>query len=181
MSCTSFAPYQSLLLAFNIAYVKGEHSILRNDGSVEKSWKGYFICNAAILDPNNAWIEAQSLISSQLDPGISKSQVLFWVSTREGFSPSTTAEISSDNKGGDDDDVQSSSTQISPAVPEEISPAASEDQRAPPVENKKPNAAKPNKDQSSLASCTSHEKCVAQSLKVIRLYSYWQILLALFI
>ena len=62
--------------------------------SVENAWKGYVICNEAIVDPNNAWIEAQSLISSHLDPGLSKSQVLFWVITREGFSPSTTTAVS---------------------------------------------------------------------------------------
>ena len=58
----------------------------------EKAWNGYLICNKAIIDPDNAWVEAQRLVSSQLDAGISKSQVLFWVSTRDGFSVGTTAD-----------------------------------------------------------------------------------------
>ena len=58
----------------------------------EKAWKGYLICNKAIIDPNSAWVEAQGLVSSQLDAGISKSQVLFWVSTRDGFSVGTTVD-----------------------------------------------------------------------------------------
>ena len=51
----------------------------------------------SIIDPNNVWIEAQSLVSIQLDHGPSKSQVLFWVSTREGFPPRTTADLDGDD------------------------------------------------------------------------------------
>ena len=88
-------------MPFLLGYVKGEQSVLKDSkDSVEKAWKGYSICNEAIIDPNNAWIEAQSLVSRQLDPGLSKSQVLFWASTREGFLTGTTADL-------DDDDATS--------------------------------------------------------------------------
>lgn len=77
---------------------------------MDSSWKGYAICHKAILDPNKAWTDAQSLISSQLDPGLSKSQVLYWISTREGFLPSTTAVTSSTAISMDDDDSGSDAT-----------------------------------------------------------------------
>lgn len=70
-------------------YVKVEHSVLRNNDYIEMAWKGYAICNDAITRPNNAWDDAQKLISASLDPGISKSQALFWISTRDGFSLTT--------------------------------------------------------------------------------------------
>jgi len=129
---------------FNKEYVKGERSVLSNNDSVESAWRGYSICNEAIVDPNNAWIEAQRLISSQLDPGLSKSQVLFWVSTRGGFSPKTTAQLSSQpNDFVGDGDGDEGSTSVGNAA--EITKSAK------------------NKS-NSLASCTSHEKCVAESL-----------------
>lgn len=127
-----------------LGYVEGERSVLDDNDSIENAWKGYSICNEAILDPNNAWIEAQNLISAQLDSGLSKSQVLFWVSTREGFSPGTTAEVTTNNSdlGGEEQ-----SDVIEP-------------------EQSKPVASKPtNKgDSNALASCTSHQKCVAENL-----------------
>ncbi|KAL3788862.1 LOW QUALITY PROTEIN: hypothetical protein ACHAW5_009219 [Stephanodiscus triporus] len=86
---------------FDKGYVRGERSVLSSNNSLEIAWKGYSICNEAIIYPNKAWTEAQSLVSTQLDPGISKSQVLFWVSTREDFSPATTAEVSFKNDHGE--------------------------------------------------------------------------------
>lgn len=130
---------------YNLGYVEGERSVLNDNDSVENAWKGYSICNEAILDPNNAWIEAQSLISAQLDSGLSKSQVLFWVSTREGFSPGTTVEVTTNNSdlGGEE--------QSEVIKPEQVSD--------------KPVVAKPTKgDSNVLASCTSHQKCVAENL-----------------
>jgi len=78
---------------FDKAYVKGERQVLINTGSVEKAWTGYLISNEAIIDPNKAWTEAQSLVSQQIDSGSSKSQVLYWISTRPGFLSSTTAVV----------------------------------------------------------------------------------------
>ncbi|KAL7441785.1 hypothetical protein ACHAXH_008769 [Discostella pseudostelligera] len=79
---------------FDKGFVEGEQSVIRTSDSVEIAWKGYSICNDAILHPNTAWIDAQKLASVQLDPGLSKSQVLFWISTRDGFSTNTTAKLS---------------------------------------------------------------------------------------
>mmetsp|Transcript_32239 Transcript_32239/g.56125 ORF Transcript_32239/g.56125 Transcript_32239/m.56125 type:complete len:1316 (+) Transcript_32239:58-4005(+) len=122
---------------FDKSYVKGEQSALKDSkDSVEKAWKGYSICNEAIIDPNNAWIEAQSLVSRQLDPGLSKSQVLFWASTREGFSTGTTVDLHDDDATG--------------TVP---------DRPVAPSNNKNSGATTKR-----LASCSSHEKCVAENL-----------------
>mmetsp|Transcript_17043 Transcript_17043/g.35573 ORF Transcript_17043/g.35573 Transcript_17043/m.35573 type:complete len:1400 (+) Transcript_17043:267-4466(+) len=76
---------------FNKGYVNEERKTLNKDESVDYAWRGYLICNEAIVDPNNAWTAAQGLISSQLDAGLSKSQALYWIVTREGFLSSTTS------------------------------------------------------------------------------------------
>jgi len=83
---------------FDKAYVKGERQVLRNCVSVEKAWTGYLISNEAIVDPNKAWTEAQSLVSKYLDSGSSMSQVLYWVSTRPGFQSNTTATVSENDR-----------------------------------------------------------------------------------
>ena len=93
---------------FDKAFVKEEREVLMNIDSVEKAWKGYLISNEAIIDPNKAWTEAQSLISSQIDSGSSKSQVLYWISTRQGFLSNTTA-------SAPDKDIQSSSKPLEKA------------------------------------------------------------------
>ena len=131
------------------AYVKGERSVLSSNDSVENAWKGYSICNEAIVEPNKAWLEAQSLISVQLDPGLSKSQVLFWASTREGFSSGTTVEVSKNELGDDEESAG--------LIPEQ--PVSSQSS------NKNTDAQKTSSGVStSLAQCTSHEKCVAEGL-----------------
>lgn len=89
---------------FLIGYVRGEESVMKTSDSVEIAWKGYSICNDAILHPNTAWIDAQKLTSVQLDPGLSKSQVLFWVCTRGDFSLNTTAKLSYNSDLGDSHD-----------------------------------------------------------------------------
>ncbi|KAL7543920.1 hypothetical protein ACHAXR_013299 [Thalassiosira sp. AJA248-18] len=122
---------------FDKGYVKGERSVLPDSDSVENAWKGYSVCNEAIIDPNNAWIDAQSVVSTQLDAGLSKSQVLFWVSTREGFSSGTTVEV----------DDEQSSIGANREVPDQSAPS--------------------NNDKggsNSLARCTNHDKCVAENL-----------------
>ena len=92
------------------AYVKEERKALSDGVSVDNSRKGYAICHEAILDPNKSWTDAQSVISSQLDPGLSKSQVLYWISTREGFLPSTTAVISGNAVSLENDDSDNDAT-----------------------------------------------------------------------
>jgi endoglucanase Acf2 len=119
---------------FDKAYVKGERSVLGSNDSVETAWRGYSISNEAIIDPNNAWTQALSLNSNQLDAGLSKSQVLFWVSTREGFSPETTAEVSID--------IDGEAGNMDPTPANQINDGTS----------------------NSLASCSSHPKCVEENL-----------------
>lgn len=134
--------------------MKGERSVLSSDDSVESAWKGYSICNEAILDPNMAWLEAQELVSNQLDSGLSKSQALFWIVTREGFSPGTTVEVSFDGDMSDvEDDVSDGGI-----VP---------DEHQGPSHDKNASPAKPAKGNSnaSLASCARHDKCVAANLQ----------------
>jgi hypothetical protein len=127
---------------FDPAYVKGEQSVMSSE-SVENSWKGYALCNKAIVDPNNAWVKAQDLVSAQLDPGLSISQVLFWVSTREGFSPETSVEVPVSGDAGDDSNSSGATTS---------------DQSAPMRKSTTKG------ESSSLASCASHAKCVADEL-----------------
>ncbi|KAL7547375.1 hypothetical protein ACHAWF_015267 [Thalassiosira exigua] len=127
---------------FDPAYVKGEQSVM-SSGSGENSWEGYALCNKAIVDPNNAWVEAQDLVSAQLDPGLSKSQVLFWVSTREGFSPETSVEVPVSGDAGDDSNPSGTTTSDQSASMSKSTTKG---------------------ESSSLASCTSHAKCVADEL-----------------
>lgn len=84
---------------FSKEYVKGqyEHAILRANMSME--WKGYAVCNHAIIDPMKAWKEAQELDSAELDEGISKSQVLYFVNSLLG---SGNAPVSNITLIGDD-------------------------------------------------------------------------------
>ena len=101
-----------LTIWFVIAYVSEEIKGLINAATVDNSWKGYVICHKAILDPNAAWTEAIDLISNQLDPGISKSQVLYWISTRGGFSQSkiTTSSTDDSDNASTSDPVSSSTS-----------------------------------------------------------------------
>lgn len=85
---------------FDESYVQQEYNFLmKSTGKVEMAWRGYTVCIHAILDPNKAWQDAQELVSYQLDSAISKSQVLFWISSRHGFNtsiPITTSKTKSD-------------------------------------------------------------------------------------
>jgi endoglucanase Acf2 len=73
-------------ILFNKGYVQNQYAaVLSSLGLVEMAWRGYVVCNHAIINPQEAWYEAQSLKSGELDAGISKSQILYWISTRKGF------------------------------------------------------------------------------------------------
>lgn len=52
---------------------------------VEMAWKGFVVAIQGILDPQAAWASAKQLSSPTMDSGLSKSQVLYWISTRHGF------------------------------------------------------------------------------------------------
>lgn len=116
----NFLPVTSISAAlFDKSFVEEERRLIGEAGLVEDAWRGYDICNHAISDPNEAWLEAQGLSSLTLDSGLSKSQVLFWVSTRDGFLSSTTIEAEGlpgtddqrlDSSLGEDHDAESRCT-----------------------------------------------------------------------
>jgi hypothetical protein len=54
---------------------------------VEMAWRGYVISDKAILDPSTAWDDATQLRSFELDSALSQSQVYYWISTMDGFTP----------------------------------------------------------------------------------------------
>lgn len=74
---------------FSRKYVTEEYTnILNGLGEVEMAWRGFVVGDHAIMDPQAAWEEAQGVFSAELDAGLSKSQLLFWIANRKGFSPS---------------------------------------------------------------------------------------------
>jgi hypothetical protein len=75
---------------FNEEFVENEYArAIKPLGMVEMAWRGYTVCNQALVDPMEAWQSAQHLESGELDSGISKSQVLYFISTRPGFNSTT--------------------------------------------------------------------------------------------
>jgi endo-1,3(4)-beta-glucanase len=74
---------------FGSEFVSQEYSkVLKPLGDVEMAWLGYIVGDRAIVDPNSAWVEAEKLFSPTLDSALSKSQLLYWISTRSGFNAS---------------------------------------------------------------------------------------------
>lgn len=55
------------------------------NSSISIAWKGYTVCDHALIDPYGAWLDAQSLVNAEVDSGLSKSQVLYWISSYSGF------------------------------------------------------------------------------------------------
>lgn len=84
---------------FGPNYVEQQYNHVLAGAEIPNSWKGYAVCNKAIAEPNTAWQEAQKLASAQLDPALSKSQVLYFISTLDGFE---TPIISESDTSGDD-------------------------------------------------------------------------------
>jgi hypothetical protein len=78
---------------FDSKYVQHEYKYLMESRSeVEMAWRGYTISIHAIIDPKTAWEDAQGLVSYQLDAAISKSQVLYWITSRPNFNVTMPAE-----------------------------------------------------------------------------------------
>jgi len=71
---------------FTQIYAKIEYETILNSLEAEPAWIGYLIANHAISDPNAAWADALNISSPKLDPGISKTQLLYWIASRKGFS-----------------------------------------------------------------------------------------------
>ena len=85
-------------LLFDGSYVAKEYPYLMNSrSSVEMAWRGYVIAIHAIIDSAAAWKEAQGLVSYEMDSASSKSQILYWISSRPGFNSTGT---SSKKQGG---------------------------------------------------------------------------------
>jgi len=55
--------------------------------NVEMAWRGYTIADEALTNPSQAWLDAQGLSSYELDAGISKSQIMYWICTMQNFTP----------------------------------------------------------------------------------------------
>ena len=96
----NFMPLTAITsVLFNESFVEREFDavlapILAN---VEMAWRGYVIADHAIIDSSSAWTEAQSLASYELDSALSKSQVLYWISTRRGFNATVPSGDKSDS------------------------------------------------------------------------------------
>lgn len=73
---------------FDKKYVMLAFSEVLSKVEAEMAWKGYVVAAKAIFDPNAAWNEALLLDGRVLDSGTSKTQILFWISTRSGFNVS---------------------------------------------------------------------------------------------
>jgi hypothetical protein len=71
---------------FEKDYVQYEYPFLMDSrSSVEMAWRGYTTAVHSIIDPQQAWKEAQDLVSFELDAALSKSQVLYFISQQPGF------------------------------------------------------------------------------------------------
>jgi endo-1,3(4)-beta-glucanase len=77
-------------LLFGKDYVQYEYPFLMESRSeVEMAWRGYTTCIHSIIDADTAWVEAQDLVSYELDAALSKSQVLYFISQQPGFGDSS--------------------------------------------------------------------------------------------
>ncbi|GKY95515.1 hypothetical protein MPSEU_000513200 [Mayamaea pseudoterrestris] len=85
---------------FSPAFVEGEYiNAMIPLGEVEMAWRGYVVCNQAMVNSREAWISAQKLQSRELDSGISKSQILYFISTRPSFNPLSIPRLKTSSKG----------------------------------------------------------------------------------
>jgi hypothetical protein len=125
-------------ILFDENYVKYEYPYLMDSrSSVEMAWRGYTTCIYSIINPNQAWEDAQSIISYELDSALSKSQVLYFISQQPGYvaSPKT----NSANKTNLGNPPHGSDVKMQPS-------------------------SKKNPSSSSSSSCESHPDCVASGL-----------------
>jgi len=100
----NFMPVTAITrLLFDKAYVAKEFvSVIEPIyKTIPSAWKGYAICDHAIIDPSEAWKDANKVKSVELDAGLSKSQLLYWISTTEGFSEPTSETLNEGASGGE--------------------------------------------------------------------------------
>ena len=114
-----------------LSYVQYEYPFLMNSrSSVEMAWRGYTTAIHSIIDPNQAWKEAQDLVSFELDAALSKSQVLYFISQQPGFN-ATVSTASSKGKDGKKHDAEDSIFKNTPTSKGVSSSAASSCQSNP--------------------------------------------------
>jgi Glycosyl hydrolase family 81 C-terminal domain len=88
---------------FDQKYASLEYRDVLSKLEAEMAWKGYVVADRAISDPNGAWNEAISLDERVLDSGTSKTQILYWISTRSGFNVFAVDTNSTSGDAGTDD------------------------------------------------------------------------------
>jgi Glycosyl hydrolase family 81 C-terminal domain len=76
---------------FDQTYASLEFRDVLGNLEAEMAWRGYVVADKAISDPNGAWNEAIHLDERVLDSGTSKTQILYWISTRSGFQVNSTS------------------------------------------------------------------------------------------
>ena len=84
---------------------------------VDNAWRGFVVAHHAISDPNTAWNKAVELFSPTLDAGLSKTQVLYWISTRKNFtlpnqSQQTSQETQSETQASSQDAASSDECEL---------------------------------------------------------------------
>ena len=90
---------------FNEEYVSREYPyLMSSQESVEMAWKGYTTSIHSIIDADLSWEEAQELDSARLDSALSKTQVLYFISRRPGFSIASGSNNSSEASDGVSDE-----------------------------------------------------------------------------
>jgi hypothetical protein len=88
---------------FDQKYASLEYRDVLSKLEAEMAWKGYVVADRAISDPNGAWNEAIHLDERVLDSGTSKTQILYWISTRSGFNVFAVDTNSTSGESGPDD------------------------------------------------------------------------------
>jgi hypothetical protein len=87
---------------FDRKYVTQEyHHVLEPLKEVEMAWKGFVVADHAIIDAQSSWEEVQEIDSRRLDSGLSKSQLLYWISTRSGFNATKATKVPLARDDGD--------------------------------------------------------------------------------
>jgi hypothetical protein len=88
---------------FGQTFVSEQYYKVIAKSDIPMAWKGYAVCNHALVAPMSAWEEAQELVSEELDSALSKSQVLYFISTQQGFQSPDTGKTTV--KRDQDDDI----------------------------------------------------------------------------
>jgi endo-1,3(4)-beta-glucanase len=99
---------------FTRPYATQEYQTVLKSLEANPAWIGFVIANHAISAPNMAWTDALTVSSAELDPGLSKSQLLYWIATREGFATPNSQRLSGQGQGNTSSGSSSSNIPPSP-------------------------------------------------------------------